>query len=98
MLENRYIKNPKVAFSKVGSEMALMDLQNNTYFVLDSVGAVLWEALDKGRSLEELYEIVENNFSIENQNYKKDILEFIVQLRDKSLVKEHETILFSEKD
>jgi hypothetical protein len=56
-------------------------------FSLNAVGAVVWEALDQPRSVEELVERVVTEFEVEPTVALGDVHSFLEQLESKQLVR-----------
>ena len=57
-------------------------LDLNGVITLNETGAFIWELLKKERSLDELVEAVSEEFEVEPDQARKDIEDFLNQLRE----------------
>ena len=55
-LTDRIGISPEVVAREVGEETMLLDLASGTYFGLDAVGGVVWQAIEDGATLAEAYQ------------------------------------------
>jgi Coenzyme PQQ synthesis protein D (PqqD) len=55
-------------------------------FVLNEVGAVVWERLDADRSVDELASAVADEFEVDEETARADVLRFLSALQDCGLV------------
>lgn len=84
----KYSANPKITSSKLGDEMALMDIVGGTYFALNSVGASIWMALDKPCTKDELVARITSQFEVSESVCRPDIAALLEELKGKGLVEE----------
>jgi hypothetical protein len=76
---------PQFVSREVGNELILVPLtgniaQMNEMFSLNETGKTIWENMDQVESLEQLKQIVLDNFEIDNETAENDIEKFLVQL------------------
>lgn len=72
---------------EVGNELILVPLtgniaQMNEMFTLNETGKTIWENMDQVESLEQLKQIVLDNFEINDQTAERDIEGFLAQLEN----------------
>lgn len=72
---------------EVGNELILVPLtgniaQMNEMFTLNETGKTIWENMDQVESLEQLKQIVLDNFEIDDQTAERDIEGFLAQLEN----------------
>ena len=53
---------------------------------LNGTGAFLWKKLEKGATAEELVKGIIEEYEVEEEIAKKDVLEFVQRLKEKGLV------------
>jgi hypothetical protein len=75
-----------VSFSVVGEDAFLLNTQTNKYFGLEKVGARLWELLNTGKGLRELFQILLGEYEVAPAQLEDDILELIDRLIENGLV------------
>jgi hypothetical protein len=75
-----------VMFSVVGEDAFLLNTQTNKYFLLEEVGARLWELLKDGKLLKEAYQILLGEFDVDPVQLEQDLLELLEQLQENGLV------------
>jgi hypothetical protein len=75
-----------VMFSVVGEDAFLLNTQTNKYFLLEEVGARLWQLLKDGNSLREGYQTLMGEYEIDPAQLERDLLELLEQLQENGLV------------
>ena len=90
-LEDKYRKKDSIASRTIAGEAFLVpvcgqpcDMQK--IFVLNSLGAFIWERLDGGQSCAELIGAISERFAVEPAQAKQDAIEFIGQLLEQNLL------------
>lgn len=79
--------NGDVVFCELSGELALLDLQSNTYYGLNKVGARIWEMIQEPRSLSELCAAVIEQYDVDSVRCRADIEALVRQLADTGLVR-----------
>jgi len=86
--------NAKVLFSdtvfaqEVDGEMVLLDMNTENYFGLDEVGTAIWQAIEENNGeLVKVLEILLEQYDVEEDVLKKDLLVFVDRLVESGLVK-----------
>ena len=72
----------KILVVPVGKTMASF----NGMLVLNKTGKFLWDNLQKDIELEDLVKILMQNYSVEEDFAKKDVLEFIKKLQSAGII------------
>lgn len=70
----------------VGDEMVVLHLANGTYFGLDPVGALLWEALAAGQTPAHACEQILDRFDVSRETVEQDLLRFLGELEQGDLI------------
>jgi hypothetical protein len=89
--------NSKVCFTEsvfaqeVDGEMVLLDMNSENYFGLDEVGTSIWQAIEacEGVLTCVLKRLLEE-YDVEEEVLKKDLLSFVKKLQESQLVKVEE--------
>lgn len=85
--------NPNVIRRNVAGEDILIPigdsaLEHNGLFVLTPTGAEIWDALVEGKSLEEIVANMAEEYDIDTETLRKDVLGLIEKLAKLGLVTE----------
>ncbi len=84
--------NSKVTFAdtvfaqEVDGEMVLLDMNSENYFGLDAVGTDIWQAMQERETLQEVLEALLEQYEVEEDVLKKDLLTFVEKLQESGLV------------
>ena len=66
--------------------VALQDEPESKVIILNSSGKLLWEALEQQKTMEELIEVMDENFEVSKEEARADIEEFIKHLEENELL------------
>lgn len=72
--------------NSVGEEMVVLHLANGTYFGLDPVGALLWEALSKGERPSAACDAILDRYDIDRATVEDDLRQFLDELAQGDLI------------
>lgn len=75
----------KFVSRKVGNELVLVPLVNNvaqmdTLFNLNETAGFLWENLNENSSVEQLKDLLMENFEVDEETAEKDVKEFLEKI------------------
>ena len=65
--------------------MVLLDMNSENYFGLDEVGTSIWRAIQENETLQGAYDELLEQYEVEPEELKKDLLEFVQKLSDSGL-------------
>ncbi|RPF71531.1 PqqD family protein [Aurantiacibacter spongiae] len=86
-LDDRIVQADNVVARQVGGEMVLLHLDAGTYYGLNSVGAILWEALsDNGRTIAALSDLLIEKYGIDTQVARTDVLALASDMLEHKLI------------
>lgn len=90
-----YQKDESMVFRKIGDETFLVPLRNNVgeldnMYVLDEVGARIWELLDGSNTTEEIGGILCAEYDAEAEAIRKDLEEFLEALESVGAVRRND--------
>lgn len=66
--------------------VSLQDEPESKVIILNSSGKLLWEALEQQKTMDELMEVMDENFEVSREEARGDIEEFIKQLNENGLL------------
>jgi hypothetical protein len=67
-------------------EVAILNLNDEEYYVLNSLGARIWGLVQKPNTLENVLEELLKDYDVEKERLKQDLMELVNELVDKGLV------------
>ena len=95
-MNKTYRRSEDVLIRNVAGENMLVPINasfpESVLMMLSETGAFLWEKLEKARTLEELIEIVMDEFEGDKSVFEKDIEEFLNHLLNNKLISMEEMI------
>jgi hypothetical protein len=77
---------PNQVSSRVGDEVAILDLDRSVYFGLDPVGARIWELLQEPIELVRVLEAVLAEFEVDEVTARTDLLALADELLAQKLI------------
>jgi hypothetical protein len=88
--------NQKITFSQtvfaqeVDVEMVLLDMESENYFGLDEVGTAIWQVMQEKETLQEVFEVLMQEYEVEEEVLEKDLSDFVGKLLESGLVEVEE--------
>ncbi|HEX7468033.1 MAG TPA: PqqD family peptide modification chaperone [Methanobacterium sp.] len=67
-------------------ELALLNLKDGVYYVLDAQGAGIWNLIQKPNTLKDVLEVLLKEYDVDKEQCRQDLMELIQELVDKGLV------------
>jgi hypothetical protein len=80
-------RNPDMVTAPLGNELAMMDVDTGTYFVLDDIAAFIWERLSEKTTLRALLDALQQQYDVAPERCESDVLPFLLKLHAKQLVR-----------
>ena len=65
--------SPDVLFQGVSGEIVILDLKSESYFGLDEVGARIWQLMQGHGGLQEVFEVMLEEYEVEADQLKTDM-------------------------
>jgi len=87
MSEKQIKLSDNVLMQKVADEAVLLDLDSQSYFGLDPVGTLIWEAVSEGNTESEVVARITSEFDVDARVARCDLQEFIAKLRQDKLIR-----------
>ena len=72
--------------SDLGGEVAILDLKAGVYYGLDAVGARIWSLIQEPRTVNEIRDILLEEYEVEPERCERDLLALLRRLADEGLV------------
>jgi len=72
--------------SDLGGEVAILDLAGGVYYGLDTVGARVWELVQKPIKVSQIQETIIEEYDADRARVERDVLVFLQRLADEGLV------------
>lgn len=72
--------------TRLDDETVLLELKKGTYYGLNAVGTVIWEMIQQPQSVESLYSAVLNQYNVEPETCKRDVLRLIEEMEAAGLL------------
>jgi Coenzyme PQQ synthesis protein D (PqqD) len=85
-LNDRLEASPDVVARVVGGETMLLDLASGTYFGLDDIGGKIWDLIERGSSLAQVCNAIEQDYAVEREVLEQDVLKLAAELAEKQLI------------
>lgn len=80
------MKQKKLAYRVIEGEAFIVDAVNETLHNLNETGTRIWQLLEKGKTFDEIVEIICNEFEVSRKEVEKDIKDFLKELEAKKLI------------
>ena len=77
---------PDIIWKKVQGEIVLLNPETGEYFGLNETGSAFFEKLDGRRSFDEILRLMQDEFEVEDETLRQDVLELAEVLASKGLI------------
>jgi hypothetical protein len=75
-----------VIFRELDGEAVILNLDTGIYFGVDAVGTRMWQLLEAGASLRDVWIALQAEYDAAPARLERDLLDFVDSLRAKGLV------------
>ncbi|ACV62453.1 conserved hypothetical protein [Desulfofarcimen acetoxidans DSM 771] len=79
-------KNRDIIWQFLKGEAVLLNPIDGSYFGLNSVGSSFWEKVDGKKTIEEILDLLLQEYMVERDVLVRDIEEFVHSMEDKGLI------------
>jgi hypothetical protein len=76
-----------VSWRELDGQIIVLDLESSKYVTVNGAGAVIWERLVAGASVDELVEELVESFDIDDATARSDTEAFLDDLRQRNLLR-----------
>ncbi len=84
--QKRVLVPSDVLVSTVGGESVILNLISERYFGLDEIGTRMWALLTTSDSIQAAYEILLDEYDVDEQLLRQDLMDLIGRLTEQGLV------------
>jgi hypothetical protein len=84
--DTRLVPAATALLAAVGTEACVLDTKSGTYFMINSVGILIWNRLQARESLGEVHSALVTQFAAASDTLWKDLERFVDALRAQGLV------------
>ncbi len=71
---------------RLDDETVVLELRKGTYYGLNSVGSLIWDLIQQPHSIEALHSAVLEQYGVDSETCKRDVLRLIEELQVAGLV------------
>jgi hypothetical protein len=82
----KFQKKQNLSFRIIKGQAFIVDAEKQTLHNLNETGTRIWQLLEKGKTFDEIAEILYNEFEVPKKQAEEDIKEFIDELERKKLI------------
>jgi hypothetical protein len=75
-----------VVWRKVSGEVVILDMESSVYYSLDEMGARIWELIGQGKPLQEIIQILAEEYEATEERLQRDIGEFLKRLQRERVI------------
>jgi len=85
------VNSPNVIHEIIDGEAVLVNLDSGSYYSIDSVGAVVWDYVEKGLSRHQIVEAIASQYDGEQADIDQGVQQLFIQLQEEQLIVPTET-------
>ena len=82
----RYSASPSAIGERLGTELAILQVETGTYFGLTGVGIDIWSLLDQSPTINEIVEHLTREYDIDEARCRADVKALVDRLLEARLV------------
>jgi Coenzyme PQQ synthesis protein D (PqqD) len=91
MSSESYVRSDSVVSRVIAGETLVVPIRGSvgdlaSIYSLNAVGSTIWQALEKPKAVEELAQVVEEEYEVRSDQAQQDVLKFLEEMRSNSLV------------
>lgn len=79
-------KTPELVSTMMDDEMVLLNTDTGEYFVLNKVGALIWEQLENAMENSQIINEITGKFEVTREQAEHDFKVFLNELEEKGLI------------
>ncbi len=80
------LRTQDISWREVDDEIIVLDLRSSLYHSIDSVGAFLWQQLERGVTFDELVKVLREEYDVAEETAVTDVQAFLGSLEDLGLL------------
>lgn len=81
----RIVAGRDVVFCDMGEEAVALSLSDGVYYGLKGVAIRVWELIQEPRTLQEVHELLFEEYQVDEETCARDLVDLVLQLRERGL-------------
>ncbi len=90
-MNSKLQRDPDQEFSLIDDEVVMLSLKNGEYYALNSVASRIWEFIEEYKNLQEILEMLMEEFQVDETTCLNDTLECLYDFKEKGLIIEQKS-------
>lgn len=86
LISTTTLKRGSILTAQMGEELGMMDVEAGRYYLLDDIGARIWELLEFPTTMKDLVTTLMAQYEVPEEQCRKDLEAFIGAMVEKGLV------------
>ena len=70
----------------LAGEAVILNFKNGMYYGLDTIGALVWELIQKSKSLKEIREHILESYDVNKEQFENDLRKLLKDLKENGLI------------
>jgi hypothetical protein len=79
-------RNEEIAWSELGDEIVVLDIEEGTYYTLNQVSAEIWKLADGKRTIAEIVDLIFAGYEADREQIRDDVTRIIGDFSEKNLI------------
>ena len=79
-------RSEELVSAPIGDELAMMDVDTGSYYMLDDIGTFVWEAISGPTRVADVLVRVREQYDVSAERCEADVLALLESLREKGLL------------
>jgi hypothetical protein len=84
--ETLRLQRERVDWREIDDEIVALDLESSTYLSINRTGRLIWSALERGATRDELLESLTRTYRVDRKRAAADLDAFLAGLRERGLL------------
>lgn len=85
--EQKIVVSPEALVSVIAGESVILNTKTEQYYELDEVGTGMWTKLTTSVSIQAAYEALLNEYEVDEESLRRDLIDLIKKLQAQGLIK-----------
>jgi len=81
-----FSQNKQCPVREIGEGLVIMAPTGNTTHSLEDLGVFIWNQLDGQRSLQNVLDAILDQYEVEEEQARADLVQFVTQMQDTGLI------------
>lgn len=85
-METVFVQKDEFCVREIGEETIILSETDDSIHNLDEIASVIYKMIDGKNSLDDILTILCNDYDVDQETAKKDLLEFVGELQEKGII------------